>query len=63
MIMLPILFSLTFTINWIFASVFVSNIIIHAFIDDLKANKKKINLITDQSIHFIQILLTAIIFS
>ena len=34
------------------------NIIIHAIVDDLKANKKKINLITDQLIHFVQIVLT-----
>ena len=34
------------------------NTIIHAFIDDLKANKKKINLVQDQVIHIVQILLT-----
>lgn len=34
------------------------NTIIHAFIDDLKANKKKINLVQDQIIHIVQILLT-----
>jgi hypothetical protein len=34
------------------------NTIIHAFIDDLKANKKKINLVQDQTIHIVQILLT-----
>lgn len=32
------------------------NAIIHSIVDDLKANKKKINLITDQIIHFIQII-------
>lgn len=31
------------------------NTIIHAFVDDLKANKKKINLVTDQKIHILQI--------
>ena len=36
----------------------VINTIIHAFIDDLKANKKKINLVTDQILHILQILLT-----
>lgn len=36
----------------------VINIIIHMVVDDLKANKKKINLIQDQVIHLIQILLT-----
>lgn len=34
------------------------NIVIHAIVDDLKANKKKINLIIDQLIHFAQIILT-----
>ena len=34
------------------------NTIIHAFIDDLKANKKRINLVQDQAIHILQILLT-----
>jgi flagellar biosynthesis protein FlhB len=34
------------------------NTIIHAFVDDLKANKKKINLVQDQTIHIGQILLT-----
>jgi hypothetical protein len=34
------------------------NTLIHSFIDDLKANKKKINLILDQTLHILQILLT-----
>lgn len=34
------------------------NTIIHAFIDDLKANKKRINLVSDQILHILQILLT-----
>lgn len=37
---------------------FIGNLIIHAFIDNLKANKLKINLIQDQFVHFIQIILT-----
>ena len=36
--------------------------IIHAIIDDLKANKFKINLIQDQMFHIIQIDLMGIIF-
>lgn len=31
------------------------NTVLHAFIDDLKANELKINLIQDQFLHFIQI--------
>ena len=34
------------------------NCIIHMIVDDLKANRYKINLIVDQSIHFVQIVLT-----
>lgn len=34
------------------------NATVHAIIDDLKANKKKINLVQDQIIHIVQILLT-----
>ena len=36
----------------------IVNTVIHAIVDDMKANKKKINLITDQNIHFEQILVT-----
>jgi len=34
------------------------NCCIHFVVDDLKANRFKINLIIDQTIHFIQIILT-----
>lgn len=37
---------------------FVGNIILHMYIDNLKANKKKINLIQDQSFHMLQIIWT-----
>ena len=62
MVMLPIAFSLSFDVNVLFGIVFVSNVAIHAFTDDLKANKKKINLWVDQIIHLTQIVITAIIF-
>lgn len=38
--------------------IFGINAIIHCIVDDLKANKHKINLITDQSIHLVQIFIT-----
>lgn len=38
--------------------VFVANLVIHMIVDDMKSNKKKINLIQDQSIHMIQIFAT-----
>ena len=61
MIMLPIAIYKTFNITIAFAILFVINVAIHAIIDDLKANKKKINLLTDQYIHILQIAVTFII--
>ncbi len=58
MIILPILFITVFNPHWIIYILFVINVIIHCIVDDLKANKKKINLCIDQSIHFVQILFT-----
>ena len=60
MINLPIMIYSNFKL-WIAGSIIV-NMIIHAIIDDLKANKLKINLIMDQTIHIIQIFITFIIF-
>ena len=37
---------------------FVCNMAAHAYIDDAKANKKKISLLTDQTIHILQIIFT-----
>ena len=39
------------------------NAIIHYYVDDLKCNQMKINLATDQMIHFFQILITWMIIS
>ena len=64
MVFLPILIYSLYNqidLNW-FYLVLPINLIIHAIIDDLKANKFKINLIIDQSIHFVQIIITWIIF-
>lgn len=41
-----------------FLSAIVVNTGIHAVVDDLKANQKRINLIQDQLLHLIQILIT-----
>ena len=60
-IMLPIAISLKFNIGW-WALAYVVNIIIHALVDDLKANKFKINLVTDQLIHIVQIIVTWAVF-
>ena len=39
----------------------IINLIIHMVVDNLKANKLKINLMTDQIIHIIQIIITFIL--
>lgn len=59
MIMLPL--ALTASIGIKFYILFILNLIIHAFVDDLKANKLKINLWQDQLIHLLQIIITALI--
>ena len=59
MISLPILY-LGFT-KWIAVAI-ILNTIIHGIVDDFKANKHKINLIVDQSIHIVQIIITWILF-
>lgn len=44
--------------GYLFTALFIINTIIHALVDHLKANKHTINLITDQSIHIGQIIVT-----
>ena len=61
MIMLPMAYVMNFSIPFMFVIVFISNVLIHAFVDDLKANQKKINLIQDQTIHLMQIFFTFMI--
>jgi hypothetical protein len=61
MIMLPIGFLKGFYVDVTFVIIFISNVLIHAVVDHIKANKLKINLWTDQLIHMIQIIITAII--
>ena len=58
MIMLPVAFVMNFSINVAFLTTFICNILIHAITDDLKANRKRINLIQDQLTHIWQIILT-----
>ena len=55
MVSLPILY-FGFT-KWI-AIAIILNTIVHGIVDDLKANKGKINLIVDQSIHITQVVIT-----
>ena len=57
-IMIPLLFLLEKDITWTILLAYPINTAIHYFIDDLKANKRKINLIVDQLVHIVQIVLT-----
>jgi hypothetical protein len=41
---------------------FIAQTAIHAIVDDLKANKKKINLITDQLVHVSQICVSFVLY-
>ena len=59
MIMLPIAFSIEWNLTSLFLIAFFVNVAVHAIVDDLKANRGKINLWIDQTIHIIQIFITA----
>ena len=62
MIMLPIYFAMKFELSWFYIIALFVNAFIHGIVDDLKANKMKISLFTDQIIHLCQIALTYAIF-
>lgn len=57
-IMLPIAVYYKFELSSMFIVMLFVNATIHNIVDDLKANKKKINLYQDQMIHLIQIWIT-----
>lgn len=61
MIMLPLLVYFDFNPPNLFFVLYAVNTAVHAIVDDLKANKRQINLITDQSIHIAQILATLLL--
>lgn len=56
MISLPIIIVGGYNFIWLSIIIFI-NALIHAIIDNKKANQLKINLITDQVLHFFQIIL------
>ena len=58
-IIYTIIFNISINVNW-FLVVFIINWGIHVLTDNAKANLKKINLIQDQIIHFLQIVVTYI---
>lgn len=57
-VMLPIAVSYRFNLTVAYCIMFVANLAVHSFVDTLKANKRKINLLQDQAIHLIQIIIT-----
>lgn len=58
MIMLPLVFYVgESNLIWLLIA-YPFNLVIHCFVDNLKANKLKINLITDQTIHILQVIIT-----
>ena len=61
MVMLPLFFTNGFSMNLVTTIILLANTIIHFYIDDLKANQDKINLVQDQFFHIIQILVTWLI--
>jgi hypothetical protein len=58
MIMLPIAAAINFNVDINFFLMFIINAVFHAAVDDLKANKHRINLWTDQLYHIGQIIVT-----
>lgn len=62
MIMLPIAVYYSFNVGVWYLGAFLINAYIHMFVDNAKANWKRINLVIDQSIHIFQILITAAVF-
>lgn len=64
MIMIPVCWAYVDDVNpWSYAAIIIANTLIHAYVDHLKANERKINLIQDQLVHVVQIVITCILFS
>ena len=55
MIMLPIAYIQQFNVGMTFVVIFIFNAVVHALIDNVKANIKAINLWEDQVVHMLQI--------
>ena len=55
MVMLPIAINMSFQVDLRFVGCMFAHALFHAVVDDMKANKKIINLWIDQFLHMIQI--------
>ena len=62
MIILPIAVAINFNVDINFFLVFIINAVFHAAVDDLKANKFRINLWQDQLTHIGQIVVTFVLY-
>ena len=60
-IMLPLAIYFKFQIDISFFIIFICNVVLHMWTDNLKANKKTINLIEDQTMHLLQIWTTYVL--
>ncbi len=58
MIMLPLFVYCFIFGGMCYPLLFVGNIVIHFVVDDMKANKRRINLVQDQLAHILQIIIT-----
>lgn len=62
MILLPLVIFYQSNLNiTLYLILLISQALLHAFIDNEKANRKRINLVIDQSLHMIQIFLSWLI--
>jgi len=62
MIMIPVFVNCGFVLDGIVMLVFIGNVLLHAYVDNQKANVKVLNLWQDQIVHLLQIFLTWTIF-
>ena len=62
MIMIPVMLRFGTEPKGWYVTAILANTVIHAFVDDLKANRDRINLVTDQLIHLAQIAVTGTVF-
>jgi len=63
MILIPLWWYGLLPSGWLFVSVIAVNTLVHAYIDNMKANQLRINLWTDQLLHVGQILITWLAFT
>ena len=62
MISLPAMLLMYGIPSWVILSMILANTMLHYKTDNMKCNKMEISLVTDQAIHFMQILLTWVVF-